>query len=153
MRSVTVFVSAVAVTGALGLADGRSLSLTPGVAHAQSTAAASVLDGVYTEEQVKRGQALYEKQCILCHGEKLEGGIAPGLSGEEFIKYWDTKPIGEMVEKMRMSMPSDDPGKLTAEQASDLMALILNKNKFPAGQKELATDMAALNQIRFAKPQ
>jgi mono/diheme cytochrome c family protein len=149
--SVTVFAAAAMMAGALGLAGGRLGALAPVLAHAQS--AATVLDGVYTEDQVKRGQALYEKQCVLCHGEKLDGGIGPGLSGEEFVKYWDGKPVGEMVEKMRMSMPSDDPGKLTAEQAVDLMALILNKNKFPAGQKELATDMAVLNQLRFAKPQ
>ena len=29
----------------------------------------SVWDGVYTEEQAKRGEALYEKQCSACHGE------------------------------------------------------------------------------------
>jgi mono/diheme cytochrome c family protein len=150
--SGTVFAIAVMVTALIGSASEWS-GRPGGRVHAQSAAPMSVLEGVYTEEQVKRGQALYEKQCVLCHGEKLDGGIAPGLTGEEFLKYWDTKPLGEMVEKMRMSMPADDPGRMTAAEAADLMALILNKNMFPAGQKELASEMEILNQIRFARPQ
>ena len=86
-------------------------------------------------------------------GDALVLVRTPGLTGDDFLKDWGTKTVGEMVEEMRQKMPADDPGKLTPAQAADLAALILNKNKFPAGQQELAADVAVLKQIRFAKPQ
>ena len=49
-------------------------------------------------------------------------------------------------------MPADDPGKLTLAQTADIASYILSKNKYPAGQKELATELAALKQIRIVKP-
>ena len=34
----------------------------------------SVWDGVYTEDQAKRGEALYGERCIRCHGPSYMGG-------------------------------------------------------------------------------
>jgi len=31
----------------------------------------SVWDGVYTEAQAKRGEAIYEQNCVSCHGPAL----------------------------------------------------------------------------------
>src|SRR3990170_2972082 len=138
------------VTGAIGPVGGLWGRLVGSVTHAQE-AASLALDGVFTEGQAERGGALYGEQGVVCHGEKLEGGISPGLTGDDFMKYWTTKSVGEMVEQMMMTMPADDPGKLTPAEAADLAAFILSKNKLPAGQKELATDVAALKQIRIVK--
>jgi len=143
---------AAAVTGLVVSVGGASGRLAGSVARAQNAAAASVLDGVYTEAQAERGMALYDKQCTLCHGEKLDGGLAPGLTGDDFFGEWTGQTVAEMVEKMRNTMPADDPGKLTLEQAADLSAYILSKNKYPAGQRELAAEIAALKQIRIVKP-
>jgi mono/diheme cytochrome c family protein len=148
----TTFLSTAVVTGLIVSVGGASGRLAGSVARAQDAPASSVLDGVYTEPQAARGMALYDKQCTLCHGEKLDGGIAPGLTGEDFTSEWVTQTVGDMVEKMRQTMPADDPGKLTPAQAADLAAYILSKNKYPAGPKELATEVAALKQIRIVKP-
>jgi len=60
------------------------------VARAQETVATSrsVWDGVYTEEQAKRGEELYRKECASCHGETLVGGggAAP-LTGGTFLSH------------------------------------------------------------------
>lgn len=46
----------------------------------------SVLDGVYTDEQSKRGEAIYSQTCASCHGDKLAGGeMAPALAGPDFL--------------------------------------------------------------------
>ena len=45
-----------------------------------------VWDGVYTEEQAKRGEALYSEHCVRCHGASLQGngeGAGP-LTGPVF---------------------------------------------------------------------
>lgn len=147
------FLSAAGVTGLVMSAGGPSGRLAEAVLRAQEASApASVLEGLYTEAQATRGAALYEKQCLMCHGEKLEGGLAPELTGDAFMKYWTTKTVGDLVEQMLGTMPADDPGKLTKAQSADLAAYIFSKNKLPAGQKELAAEVEALKQIRIAKP-
>jgi len=32
-----------------------------------------------------KGPAIYRSDCAMCHGEKLEGGIGPALTGPKFI--------------------------------------------------------------------
>ena len=49
---------------------------------AQQAESRSVWDGVYTEEQARRGAALYGQECASCHGATLTGGeSAPPLVG------------------------------------------------------------------------
>jgi S-disulfanyl-L-cysteine oxidoreductase SoxD len=42
-------------------------------------ASRSVWDGVYTEAQAKRGEALFAENCVTCHGPALEGDREPHL--------------------------------------------------------------------------
>ena len=39
-------------------------------------------------------------------------------------------------------MPQDAPGRLTARQLNDVIAFILQENDYPAGEDELAIDIA-----------
>jgi mono/diheme cytochrome c family protein len=113
-------------------------------------AARSVWDGVYTKEQARRGQAVYQQECAKCHGENLAGGeSSPPLVGEQFLRHWNGKTAGALYENTRKTMPEEDPGSLSTRQYADLVAYILGANEFPAGEKELDRDAAALNDIRI----
>jgi mono/diheme cytochrome c family protein len=110
----------------------------------------SVWDGVYSKAQVQRGQNVYREECAKCHGENLTGGEgAPALVGSEFLKKWQGKTAGDLFEAIRKTMPSDDPGNLSRRQYADIVAYMLNANEFPAGEKELDSTSAALNEIRI----
>jgi len=110
----------------------------------------SVWDGVYTEEQAKRGGALYRQWCASCHGNELEGGeMAPGLVGGGFSSNWNGLTIGDIFDRTRTTMPQDSPGSLSREQTADVTAFILSTNKFPAGKTELSTQSEVLKQIKF----
>jgi len=37
------------------------------------------------ETEEKEGPAIYQANCAMCHGEKLEGGIGPVLAGPKFL--------------------------------------------------------------------
>jgi len=37
------------------------------------------------ETKDKEGSAIYHANCAMCHGEKLEGGIGPVLTGPKFL--------------------------------------------------------------------
>ncbi len=83
----------------------------------------SVWDGVYTSDQAKRGSALYANACASCHGSALNGGeSAPPLTGGEFFSNWDGLTVGDLFDRIRVSMPADNPGKLTREQDADILA-------------------------------
>lgn len=114
---------------------------------------ASVSAGVYTEAQAKRGAALYKEQCAACHGEDLKGNdIIPGLTGEAFAANWTGKSVGDLFDKLSMTMPALDPGSLKPEQAADLIAHILSVSKHPAGKMDLASSVEALQQIKIDAP-
>jgi cytochrome c len=115
----------------------------------------SVWDGVYTTEQSKRGATLYANACASCHGTALNGGeSAPPLTGGEFFSNWNGLTVGDLFERIRVSMPADNPGKLTREQDADILAFMLSMNQFPEGNTELEHRTEVLKQIRFeaAKP-
>src|ERR1700678_4326918 len=109
----------------------------------------SVWDGVYSEDQSKRGSTLYAKECASCHGTELTGGeSAPALVGDGFLSNWNGTTVGDLFERIRKSMPQDDPGRLSRQQDADILAFVLNANKFPAGNTELDRETAALKLIK-----
>ena len=107
----------------------------------------SIADRVYSDAQATRGQQLYQKQCVSCHGGALEGIVGPPLSGDGFLAVWSARSLADLVNKIEQTMPPEQPGSVARPQAIDLASFILRTGKFPAGQTELAAD--ALGQIAF----
>jgi S-disulfanyl-L-cysteine oxidoreductase SoxD len=110
----------------------------------------SVWDGVYTGDQSRRGQEVYGKECASCHGSDLTGGeSAPALAGPGFLSNWTTLTVGDLFERTRVSMPENDPGKLSRAQLADVIAYLLSANRFPEGKAELDKQTEVLKQIRI----
>jgi len=110
----------------------------------------SLWDGVFTQDQAKRGEAAYVEKCARCHGADLHSGdAAPPLVGTEFLSNWNQKTVGDLFDRVRTTMPSDKPGSLNRQQVADILAYVLNENKFPTGKDELGTQSDALKQIQF----
>jgi len=125
-----------------------AITLSAAAITAQSSR--SVWDGVYTSEQAQRGEALYTRQCARCHGAQLTGGeAAPPLAGGDFLSNWNGLTVGDLFERVRVSMPADRPGQITREQNADILAHILRANQFPAGKSELEQQAEVLKQIRI----
>lgn len=110
----------------------------------------SVLAGVYTDDQAKRGEAASNKLCASCHGPDLSGGEAgPALVGIEFLGNWTSLTLGDFYDRVHATMPADAPGSMTPQQTSDVTAYVLKLNKYPAGQTELSTDPGVLKTIKI----
>src|SRR5215510_12752967 len=110
----------------------------------------SVWDGVYSEEQAKRGQARYQEVCASCHGDSLEGGeSAPPLVGGAFLANWNTLSVGELFDRTRSTMPQSKPGSLSREANAEIMAFMLSANQFPAGKEVLPQSSEVLKEIRI----
>jgi mono/diheme cytochrome c family protein len=113
-------------------------------------ASRSVWDGVYTEEQAKRGAALYGRECASCHGSDLTGADeVPALSGPAFLANWDGLTVGDLSERVRRSMPPNKPGQLNRQQITDILSHVLSVNGFPAAKTELEPKTELLKQIRI----
>jgi cytochrome c len=107
-------------------------------------------DGVYNEAQAKRGEGVYIEACSNCHARNLEGAdMTPALTGGVFMANWDGLSVGELADRIRVSMPFDRPGTLTRQENADVVAYILRFNQFPAGKDELPRDIPTLKQITF----
>jgi quinoprotein glucose dehydrogenase len=138
--------SSLAIAGIIGAALVGAFSLQLG---AQDTTS-SVWDGVYTQAQADRGQALYNSSCAGCHGDQLTGGeTAPPLAGGEFMANWNGLTVGQLFERTRTGMPPGAPGKVARDAKVDIVAYILSFNKFPAGDKDLPRQTEVMNTIRI----
>ena len=108
-------------------------------------------DAVYTEEQASSGAALYDEQCVSCHGSirQLIPEMAALLADHTFRARWKERSLGELFELIQVEMPQDAPGSLTVDGTSQLLAFILQGNRQPAGEHELSRDMEVLKEMPF----
>jgi mono/diheme cytochrome c family protein len=121
-----------------------------GAALAAAPAQKSQWDGVYTQEQAQRGDSLYGVHCAGCHGTDLTGGeIAPALAGGEFSSNWNDLSLGDLFERIRVSMPQGNPGSLSRAQKADILAFMLSRGNYPAGESELPSQTEELRTITF----
>jgi mono/diheme cytochrome c family protein len=122
---------------------------------AAAAAFAQASAGVYTDAQATRGAAVFTgSHCIMCHGATLAGSDqAPPLAGDAFMANWTGQSLGDLATRIHTTMPGDNPGSLTDAQVADVVAYILQQNKFKSGAKEFPTDAAGQSAITLdAKP-
>ena len=113
-------------------------------------ASKTVWDGVFTAAQAERGAAAYKTSCSECHGNDLAGdGFAPALTGSDFMGNWNELSVGDLFERIRISMPPSGPSAVTPADKADIVAHIMNVNKFPAGQAELEPKTEVLKGIKI----
>jgi mono/diheme cytochrome c family protein len=110
----------------------------------------TVWDGVYSEAQSKRGRELYSAKCLSCHGADLSGGeMAPPLVGIGFQSNWNGQTVGDLSERIRVSMPLGAEGTLSRQQVSDIIAAIFAASDYPAGANELPRESDVLKTIQI----
>ena len=116
-------------------------------------APSTVKDGVYTDEQAKRGETAYAEKCSACHGNDLSGaGFAPALNGETFAQSWVDRKLDELADRIKDTMPADKPGSLAPETNIDIVAFLLKSNGYGAGTRPLPAESIDLQQITITKP-
>ena len=114
----------------------------------------TIWDGVYTDDQAKRGQGVYERECAQCHLDDLMGdGIAPALIGSSFFFRWSDLSVGDMYVAIRTTMPQGAPASLSPAGYADIAAYLLQMNKVPSGDDELPTDADDLGDITITELQ
>ena len=122
----------------LGAVNLLAFSQSPtGIQGTGSPERITVWNGVFTESQATRGQAVYSTRCERCHGNDLTGGaVGTSLKGDRFMQFWREDNVDSLFSKIRDTMPRNS-ASLGAEEYLNVTAFILQKNDFPAGAAEL----------------
>jgi mono/diheme cytochrome c family protein len=110
----------------------------------------TVWDSVYTASQATRGDSLYKGTCVKCHGASLSGGDEGSpLVGSAFLGNWRDLTLDQLFDKIRSSMPPDNPKSIATRDVADLVAYLLAQNQFPAGAKVLTDSLDLLKDIKI----
>ena len=134
-RKTTIVLASVAIAATLALGAAEP---------------ATVWDVVYTREQADRGKVFYEQGCAECHGPALEGDdMSSPLVGSDFLYAWDGLTLGDLFERIRISMPDGKANKMTRQEKADVVAYVLMKNEMSPGEEELAPRASDLKPIGF----
>ena len=75
--------------------------------------------------------------------------VAPPLTGVEFMSGWNDLSVGDLFERLRITMPADKPGSVSAQDNADIVAFLFSKNGFPAGAAELPPQAEVLKGIKI----
>jgi len=136
------------VTGAIVLALATAAA-GAGLSWGGEPAKRTVWDGVYTEAQAERGNAVLLEQCALCHGEAMRGGGGvPSAVGPEFMFNWKDKSVAELFAYLKAMMPPTAPGSLSDQKYADVMATLFKNNGFPANDSaEIPASPDALTDV------
>ena len=102
----------------------------------------TINDGVFTEEQVERGEELYKTHCLTCHDTRYFRPV---------LRRWEGQPLGVLYMVMITSMPESNPGVLPLDEYADILAYILSLSRYDAGDSALPSTPEALNEITIAK--
>lgn len=119
-----------------------------------NVAARTIWDGVYSEAQAQRGDAIYQEHCAGCHGPELVSSDPdyPNLTAPQFRWNWGKKSLAERLQRVKSSMPPTAKDSLPAQDYLDVITFILKVNGYPAGDADIKADSSDLPTIIVDPP-
>ena len=111
-------------------------------------------EGAFTSEQAARGEASFQRACsAACHMPDLTAGErAPALAGDAFLRHWQGLSADDLFERIRSTMPQQQPHSLSDQVYIDITAFLLDANGLSPGGEELKSDAETLKRITLAGP-
>lgn len=112
---------------------------------AAAPAGRSVVDGVFSARQARRGERRFVQLCEQCHRTR-------DFTSADFFDRWTGQTVGDLLGLLQNTMPPDNPGALSADRYADVLAYLLGVIGYPAGEEELPTDPQAVMDVRIEAP-
>ena len=98
--------------------------------------------GAYTEDQAVRGKIAYETFCASCHATSFH-------TDDQFRFNWFGRTVYDLFRTLKTTMPEDNPGGLSDDEYTRVIAYVLKLNGFPAGPDSLPADSLVTKGIRI----
>ena len=107
----------------------------------------------FTTEQAERGQESYMQRCGICHGPNLNDGDFGGapLRGQWFADHWGSGSVAALFDYVKTQMPPDNPGGLNDTTYADILAFVLQRNGYKAGDAELPPETGPMESMSLKK--
>ena len=105
----------------------------------------SAMTGVFTDEQADKGRGAFSSLCTGCHTVASHTGIP-------FKKRWNGETVWDLFDTIKETMPDDDPGSVSTEDVTVIVAFLLKANGMPPGKDVLKPDAEVLKKIRIDVP-
>lgn len=121
-------------------------------------------EAFFTAAQAERGRQAFNHNCALCHStadskltqQKVNESPLPNSFASPFLgRVYHGKMIYPTVYHLYtklQSMPAFGNQSISNNMRADIIAHILERNGFPAGNTELEPDVAAMNQMMLNEP-
>ena len=100
---------------------------------------------MYTEEQATAGGDVFTKVCSECHEKK-------DMTSADFKTKWGGRPLLELYELVRTTMPDGNPGSLSRTEYANALAYVLKLNGLPAGGATIMPDSVAMAAAKVVFP-
>ncbi len=94
----------------------------------------------YTAAQADRGEAVFRRICAQCH-------VASQFTGAPFKGSWGGRPVYDLYELIRTTMPQDNPGRLRRQEYVDVITYFLRMNHTAPGDQELVAEPDSLRRV------
>jgi len=142
IRSVLypVFYSALASAVVVALSAATASRLE---AQVDSTKTDSTAKTIVDQEQAVRGMSVFTKTCVECHTKS-------DITGTDFKIKWHGRPVYDLFDVIRTTMPDDKPGSMPQDQYIDVIAYLLRINGAASGGAVLvSTDTVGLRKAKI----
>jgi len=94
----------------------------------------------YTRTQASRGDRFFEETCLSCHSSSE-------FRGRSFQRTWRGRSVADLYDEVVYTMPDDNPGGLPTQTYLDVIAYILQMNRFAEGDIELSSDYDVMMEL------
>ena len=115
---------------AVSLSACASFSLSPSPSPTADSEAPDDIPGFFSAEQAERGRESYRQACSECH-------TVSEFRGTEFEWTWRRRTAWSLYREVSSNMPEDQPGELSTETYTDIVAYLLSLNDYQIGSAEL----------------
>jgi len=102
----------------------------------------SVLDGVFSARQARRGERWFVQSCEQCHRTR-------DFTSGQFQERWSGASVGDLLQFIQNTMPPENPGALSTDRYADVLAFFLAANDYPAGEEDLPAEASTIMDVRI----
>jgi len=128
-----------------GLCIALLTSTAAGAGDPPPPAKRTILDGIYTAEQVAYGENVFYGSCKRCHS-------TTEWEHESFLRARAGLTVYDLYREVLETMPRGRPGSLTYQEYVDVTVYLLSRSGLPVGDRELGIDPDTLQSILIVQP-
>lgn len=118
------------------------LAAAPRSAQAQPSPVVPDADAAAAARQLELGEQWFQSVCVQCHAVGV-------LVNPDFRLKWSGRSAFDLFERIRSTMPGNNPGSLTQGTYAAIVAYLMKRNGMPVGARRLSPDSVSLVSIQL----